>query len=109
MPEVRQIVARVEIRGKASQVALYPQAASSNRFEMCAARDDGDVGPGSNKRSSEESSDRAGSDDRYPDSRRSRGRAGDWEIEATGRFELPNGAFAEPCLTTWLRRRHWSG
>ena len=26
-------------------------------------------------------------------------------LEATGRFELPNGAFAEPCLTTWLRRR----
>ena len=25
-------------------------------------------------------------------------------LEATGRFELPNGAFAEPCLTTWLRR-----
>src|SRR5579875_1534760 len=32
------------------------------------------------------------------------------ENEATPRFELGNGAFAEPCLTTWLRRRLvWSG
>src|SRR5271169_2900665 len=29
--------------------------------------------------------------------------------EATPRFELGNRAFAEPCLTTWLRRRFWSG
>ncbi len=29
-------------------------------------------------------------------------------LEATGRFELPDGAFAELCLTTWLRR-HNSG
>ena len=26
-------------------------------------------------------------------------------LEATTRFELVNQAFAEPCLTTWLRRR----
>ena len=30
-------------------------------------------------------------------------------LEATGRFELPNGAFAELCLTTWLRRHSQSG
>ena len=28
-------------------------------------------------------------------------------IEATGGFEPPNEAFAEPCLTTWPRR-HWA-
>lgn len=26
------------------------------------------------------------------------------KLEATGGFEPPNQAFAEPCLTTWLSR-----
>jgi hypothetical protein len=27
-------------------------------------------------------------------------------LEATGGFEPPNEAFAEPCLTTWPRRQY---
>ena len=29
-------------------------------------------------------------------------------FEATGGFEPPNGAFAELCLTTWLRRHYFA-
>ena len=29
-------------------------------------------------------------------------------MEVTGRFELPNEGFADPCLTTWPRHHIWS-
>ena len=29
-------------------------------------------------------------------------------LEVTGRFELPNEGFADPCLTTWPRHHIWS-
>ena len=54
--------------------------------------------PGARERRGEKPADRARADDRDRASRVE-------NLEATGRFELPNGAFAEPCLTTWLRRR----
>ena len=63
---------------------------------LYAARDDRDWDARPGKGSGEESADRAGPHDRDPLHLKS--------LKATGRFELPNGAFAEPCLTTWLRR-----
>jgi hypothetical protein len=61
-----------------------------------AARYDRDRDPGVRQRGGDEPADSPGPDDRDARHRES--------LEATGRFELPNGAFAEPCLTTWLRR-----
>src|SRR5579863_664971 len=66
---------------------------------MFPARNDRDRHAGTRERSGEKTADRARSDNGDPHR---------WEsdLEATGRFELPNGAFAEPCLTTWLRRQN---
>src|SRR5580692_4604115 len=94
--ERAQVVADRDRDGEGPQIALDVQAVTANCRGMLAARHNRDrVGrPGKGGR--EESADRAGPHDRDPFHLKS--------LKATGRFELPNGAFAEPCLTTWLRR-----
>src|SRR5579862_6107985 len=63
---------------------------------MLATSDDGNRKVGARERRRHEPADRPGPNDCYAHKER--------YLEATGRFDLPNGAFAEPCLTTWLRR-----
>ena len=63
---------------------------------MLTARYDGRGDSGACERGGDKAADCACPQNRYPHEE---------NFEATGRFELPDGAFAEPCLTTWLRRR----
>ena len=93
--EFTQIVACIDPHGKVAEIAGNPQAVARNRPQMRPAGDDRDGETGPSKSRGNKSADGTRAD--YRDSH--------WErLQATGRFELPNGAFAEPCLTTWLRR-----
>ncbi len=93
--EFAQVVACVDPHRKAAQIAGNPQAVAYDRPQMRPAGDDRNGETGPSKSRGNKSADGTRAD--YRDSH--------WEkLQATGRFELPNGAFAEPCLTTWLRR-----
>jgi hypothetical protein len=102
-----QIFADADADRKRAEVALDVQPVTLDCFGMRAPREHLDGDAASGKRGRHESPDGARADDGYAHgeapARSSKGSG--TNLEATGRFELPNGAFAEPCLTTWLRRR----
>ena len=95
--ERSQIFAGVDACREPTEIALDLEAAVGNGAQVLAARDDRNLHARARECAGEKAADRAGTHDGYA-------HRCDEGMEATGRFELPNGAFAEPCLTTWLRR-----
>ena len=95
--ELPEVFPGVDARHEPAKIALDLQTAVEDGAQVRAARDDRNGHARTRERAGEKTADRAGTDNCYA-------HRCDEKMEATGRFELPNGAFAEPCLTTWLRR-----